>query len=107
MSFLEDRSKSDWQSLDSEHYLHPFTDHKDLGNKSRIIAKADGVYVYDIEGNQILDGMSGLWCVNIGQCLHTTILTFHPVFDCLQYRIRIHHLPWQLSCSYFQDPYGQ
>lgn len=66
MSFLEDRSKSDWQSLDSEHYLHPFTDHKDLGNKSRIIAKADGVYVYDIEGNQILDGMSGLWCVNIG-----------------------------------------
>ena len=66
MSFLEDRSKLDWQSLDSEHYLHPFTDHKDLGNKSRIIAKADGVYVYDIEGNQILDGMSGLWCVNIG-----------------------------------------
>ena len=55
MSFLEDRSKTDWQSLDSEHYLHPFTDHKDLGNKSRIIAKADCVYVYDIDGNQILD----------------------------------------------------
>ena len=67
MSLFEDRSKTDWQSLDSDHYLHPFTDHKDLGKKkSRIIAKADGVYIYDIEGNEILDAMSGLWCVNIG-----------------------------------------
>ena len=67
MSLFEDRSKTDWHSLDSDHYLHPFTDHKDLGKKkSRIIAKADGVYIYDIEGNEILDAMSGVWCVNIG-----------------------------------------
>ncbi|MDX1480171.1 MAG: aspartate aminotransferase family protein [Woeseiaceae bacterium] len=57
----------DWQTLDSEHYLHPFTDHKELGEKkSRIITRADGVYIWDAEGNRILDGMSGLWCVNAG-----------------------------------------
>jgi len=67
MAAVENRSRSEWQELDSEHYLHPFTDHKDLGQKkSRIITHADGVYIYDADGNKILDGMSGLWCVNGG-----------------------------------------
>ena len=67
MSLIDGRSKADWQSLDRDHYLHPFTDHKDLGEKkSRIITKAQGVYIYDVEGNEILDAMSGLWCVNDG-----------------------------------------
>ena len=67
MTVVEKRSVAAWQELDLEHYLHPFTDHKDLGDKkSRIITRADGVYIYDAEGNKILDGMSGLWCVNIG-----------------------------------------
>jgi putrescine aminotransferase len=57
----------DWQSRDHRHYLHPFTDHKDLGNKGvRIITSAEGVYINDSEGQQILDGMAGLWCVNVG-----------------------------------------
>ncbi len=67
MAIAENRSRSEWQELDRQHYLHPFTDHKDLGEKkSRIITHADGVYIYDAEGNKILDGMSGLWCVNAG-----------------------------------------
>jgi putrescine aminotransferase len=33
---------------------------------SRIITRADGVYIHDGEGHQILDGMAGLWCVNVG-----------------------------------------
>jgi putrescine aminotransferase len=67
MAIVEDRSRAEWQDLDRQHYLHPFTDHKDLGKKkSRIITRADGVYIYDADGNQILDGMSGLWCVNAG-----------------------------------------
>jgi len=56
-----------WQSRDRRHYLHPFTDHKELGQKgSRIVTRADGVYIWDSDGNQILDAMSGLWCVNLG-----------------------------------------
>ena len=67
MAAIESRTRSEWQELDRDHYLHPFTDYKDLGEKkSRIITRADNVYIYDADGNQILDGMSGLWCVNAG-----------------------------------------
>ena len=67
MAALEKHSGSDLQELDKDHHLHPFTDHKELhAKKSRIITRADGVYIYDEEGNKILDGMSGLWCVNAG-----------------------------------------
>jgi putrescine aminotransferase len=67
MAIVESRSREEWQELDSSHYLHPFTDYKDLGEKkSRIITRADDVYIYDVDGNRILDGMSGLWCVNAG-----------------------------------------
>ena len=55
------------QKADSAHYLHPFTDHADLAKTgARIIERAEGVYVWDTEGHKILDGMSGLWCVNMG-----------------------------------------
>jgi putrescine aminotransferase len=67
MSSPRIKKTSEWQSLDSQHYLHPFTDFHDLGQKgSRIITRAEGVYIYDSEGNKILDGMAGLWCVNLG-----------------------------------------
>ncbi|MCH8278938.1 MAG: aspartate aminotransferase family protein, partial [Proteobacteria bacterium] len=57
----------DWQELDKNHHLHPFTDHKDLHKRrSQIITRADGVYIYDADDKKILDGMSGLWCVNVG-----------------------------------------
>jgi putrescine aminotransferase len=32
----------------------------------RVITRADGVYLWDSEGKKILDGMSGLWCVQVG-----------------------------------------
>jgi putrescine aminotransferase len=55
------------QKLDSAHYLHPFTDYKDLNAKgARIMVRGDGIYIWDSEGKKILDGMSGLWCVNVG-----------------------------------------
>lgn len=67
MAALEKRTGPDWQQLDKDHHLHPFTDHKKLhAKRSRIITRADGVYIYDADGNKILDGMSGLWCVNAG-----------------------------------------
>ena len=67
MTTASDRSAADWKKLDKNHYLHPFTDFKSLGKKkSRIITRGDGIYIYDSDNNKILDGMSGLWCVNIG-----------------------------------------
>ena len=62
-----ERTTADWQSLDRRHYLHPFTDYKALHAKgARVIVKAEGCYLYDSEGQRILDGMAGLWCVNVG-----------------------------------------
>ncbi|MDP3422575.1 MAG: aspartate aminotransferase family protein [Burkholderiaceae bacterium] len=55
------------QALDSAHFIHPFTDHGDLATRgSRVIERAEGIYVWDSEGQRLLDGMSGLWCVNAG-----------------------------------------
>jgi putrescine aminotransferase len=64
---IPSRSTAEWQALDAAHYIHPFTDHAALSRKgTRIITRADGVYLFDSDGRKILDGMSGLWCVNLG-----------------------------------------
>ncbi len=61
------RTTAEWQALDAAHFLHPFTDFQALAGKgSRVIVRADGVHLWDSDGQRILDGMSGLWCVNVG-----------------------------------------
>ena len=55
-----------YRRLDAAHYLHPFSDDGAQAGKTRIITRADGVYLFDSDGNKLLDGMSGLWCVNVG-----------------------------------------
>jgi len=55
------------QQLDAAHHLHPFNDNAALAKKgTRILTKGEGCYVWDAEGNQLLDAFAGLWCVNIG-----------------------------------------
>ena len=56
-----------WRELDSRHHFHPFTVFPELHAKgSRIITSAEGCHIVDSEGNRIIDGMAGLWCVNVG-----------------------------------------
>ncbi len=55
-----------WQQ-DKDHYIHPWTDFstfKETG--SMVLADSDNVHVQDGEGRKYLDGIGGLWCVNIG-----------------------------------------
>ncbi len=55
------------QALDAAHHMHPFTDNSELAQKgARIITHANGPFITDSEGVEILDAMAGLWCVNIG-----------------------------------------
>ncbi|TSE25862.1 putative aminotransferase [Tepidimonas sediminis] len=55
------------RALDAAHFLHPFTDHAALAAKGvRVITRAEGIWIWDADGHRILDGMSGLWCVNAG-----------------------------------------
>lgn len=64
---LISNSTEQWQNQDRDHHLHPFTDTKSLNESGvRVITRADGVYLWDSEGNKIIDGMAGLWCVNMG-----------------------------------------
>jgi len=61
------RTTQEWQAADAAHYLHPFTDFRSLAGKgSRVITRADNIYLWDSDGQKILDAMSGLWCVNLG-----------------------------------------
>jgi adenosylmethionine-8-amino-7-oxononanoate aminotransferase len=55
-----------WE-LDRDHIIHPWIE---LGSaKTRrplVVAESEGVYVYDSDGQKMIDGMGGMWCVNIG-----------------------------------------
>ncbi len=54
--------------LDVAHHLPAQSSYKlqrDMGG-SRVITRAEGSTLFDGDGNAILDGMAGLWCVDIG-----------------------------------------
>ena len=53
--------------LDRQHVFHPYTvlrDHERSG--PHLIVKGSGVRVEDAAGRSYIDGMAGLWCVNVG-----------------------------------------
>lgn len=55
------------QAIDAAHHLHPFTHSNQLAEKGvRVITAAKGVWLKDSEGEEVLDAMAGLWCVNVG-----------------------------------------
>lgn len=55
-----------WQK-DHDHFVHPWTVFDSFKTDgSLVMARANGAYVYDADGKRYLDGIGGLWCVNIG-----------------------------------------
>ena len=61
-------STSSLQQKNAKHLIQSFSDLSYTNNpeETKIISRADGVYIYDNDGKKILDSMSGLWCVNMG-----------------------------------------
>lgn len=60
-------NQSPLQIADQRFLLHPFTNHEDLHNQgTQIIVSGSGVFVEDARGRRLLDGLAGLWCVNVG-----------------------------------------
>jgi adenosylmethionine-8-amino-7-oxononanoate aminotransferase len=52
---------------DRDHYIHPWTDFSTFKSEgSQVITRGHGVHVYDAAGRKMIDGIGGLWCVNIG-----------------------------------------
>lgn len=51
-----------------DHLIQSFADLNALKQQGgrTVISRADGAYVYSHEGQKLIDGIGGLWCVNIG-----------------------------------------
>jgi putrescine aminotransferase len=55
------------RGLDEAHHLHPFTDHRAMhAAGTHLVRTASGSTVVDESGRELLDGLAGLWCVNVG-----------------------------------------
>jgi putrescine aminotransferase len=53
--------------LDQAHHLHPFTNHRAMyRDGTHVIRAGKGATVVDEQGRELLDGLAGLWCVNVG-----------------------------------------
>ncbi len=51
----------------ARHFWHPMAHPAEMQKSPPIIiTKADGVHVEDVDGRRVLDGVGGLWCVNLG-----------------------------------------
>lgn len=71
MTLLHNTPTNELQDMDAAHHMHPFSDGDALAAKgARVITGAEGVFLTDSDGEQILDGMAGLWCCNIGYGRH-------------------------------------
>ncbi|MGC3654895.1 aspartate aminotransferase family protein, partial [Pseudomonas aeruginosa] len=61
------RDTRDYQQLDAAHHIHAYLDQKALNREGpRVMVRGDGLQLWDIDGKRYLDGMSGLWCTNLG-----------------------------------------
>lgn len=49
------------------HLMQPWEFVDQLGDEARpVMDSADGVYIYDGEGNRLIDGPGGMWCMQVG-----------------------------------------
>jgi beta-alanine--pyruvate transaminase len=54
--------------LEQAAFWMPFTANRQFKKTPRLLARAEGMHYWTHDGRQILDGTSGLWCVNAGHC---------------------------------------
>ncbi|SIS70972.1 aspartate aminotransferase family protein [Alicyclobacillus vulcanalis] len=59
------RGVSSWMEMDRRYVWHGMVTHQAAKNPLAIVA-GEGAYVVDLDGRRYLDGMAGLWCVNLG-----------------------------------------
>ncbi|MEX3008000.1 aminotransferase [Hoeflea sp. TYP-13] len=55
------------QQRDIDAVLHPYTPlHKLKETGALVVERGEGVFIYDTQGNEYIEGMSGLWCAGLG-----------------------------------------
>ncbi len=70
----------------SAHHIHPFTHHNEMNKDgTRWIKSGDGCYLTDERGRRLLDGLAGLWCVNVGYNCSEIVEAVHAQMETLPY----------------------
>ncbi|HYD55318.1 MAG TPA: aspartate aminotransferase family protein [Burkholderiales bacterium] len=54
--------------LEASAFWMPYTANRQFKKAPRLLARAEGMYYWTADGRKVLDGQSGLWCVNAGHC---------------------------------------
>lgn len=79
-------STSELRCLDQAHHLHPFTNHRDMHvSGTHLIESAHGCHVITDSGEQLLDGLAGLWCVNVGYNCAAIVTAVHEQMERLPF----------------------
>ncbi|MFJ4348920.1 aspartate aminotransferase family protein [Pseudomonas sp. NPDC089401] len=61
------RDTRDYQAGDAAHHIHAFLDQKALNAEGpRVMVGGERLHLWDSDGKRYLDGMSGLWCTQLG-----------------------------------------
>jgi beta-alanine--pyruvate transaminase len=77
-------------SLENSAFFMPFSMNRHFKKAPRLLARAEGIHYYTPEGRKLIDGSSGLWCVNAGHCREKIVkavqkqvaeLDFAPTFQ--------------------------
>lgn len=79
-------SVAELRELDRSHHLHPFTNHRDMhGPGTHLIKEGDGCFLIDQDDRRLLDGLAGLWCVNVGYNCAAIVEAVHRQMEQLPY----------------------
>jgi taurine-pyruvate aminotransferase len=65
MSDINQTSETEWITKDRQNLWHHISPYNETASPM-IVTEANGAWITDHQGNRYLDGMSGLWCVNVG-----------------------------------------
>ena len=64
---IEIEKNSEKNANQDRHFLHPWQDVNSLGQDQwTVLEQSNGIYVQDSDGNSMIDGPGGMWCVNVG-----------------------------------------
>jgi beta-alanine--pyruvate transaminase len=77
-------------SLEQSAFFMPFSMNRHFKKAPRLLARAEGIHYTTTDGRKLIDGISGLWCVNAGHCREKIVqavqkqvaeLDFAPTFQ--------------------------
>ena len=83
---MNETSLRQLQEADRSFHIHPFTDHREMhAMGTHVIVSGDGCFLTDATGRRLLDGLAGLWCVNVGYGRREIIDAVHQQMSRLPY----------------------